>query len=226
MQGFGDRWCQAPRRGPIVSSCTGRETLLPTATASPIDQPYDPDRHATASSGISVTRTLPEQLTPPVIDRAAVLLQDLVRSGAPLGWVDPPSTSDVADLLGEVAVDVEAGDAALVMAWSGAHLAGLGFWRRYARPTHRPHADLEKVAVDPRRQGRGVGRALAVELVAAAVEAGVEVLTLDVRGDNERAVRLYESLGFSRYGMLRRFVAVRDARYDKVFMALDLRPPT
>jgi ribosomal protein S18 acetylase RimI-like enzyme len=45
---------------------------------------------------------------------------------------------------------------------------------------------------------------------------------LDVRGDNERAVRLYESLGFSRYGLLERFVAVRDARYDKVLMALDL----
>ena len=171
---------------------------------------------------VSVARTLPRQLTHSVVDQAAVLLQDLVRTGAALGWVDPPSTSDVAALLREVAAGLEDGDAALVLAWSGAHLAGLGYWRRYTRPTHRPHVDLERVAVAPSLQGHGVGRSLVVELIAAAVDAGVEILTLDVRGDNERAVRLYESLGFSRYGLLKRFVAVRDARYDKIFMALDV----
>lgn len=149
-----------------------------------------------------------------------------MRSGAALGWVDPPSASDVAALLADVAADIESGDAALVKASSGPHLAGLGYWRRYARPTHRSHADVEKVAVDPSYQGRVVGRALVADLVTTAVEAGVEVLTLDVHGDNHRAVRLYEFLGFSRYGTLRNFVAVHDVRYDRVFMALDLRPAT
>ena len=151
-----------------------------------------------------------------------MLLQDLVRRGAALGWIDPPSTPDVAVLLEWVAASLKEGDAALVMAWAGSDLAGLGYWRRYSRPTHRPHADLERVAVDPAQQGHGVGRALLTELIASAVDAGVEILTLDVRGDNDRALRLYESLGFSRYGLLERFVAVHDARYDKVFMALDL----
>jgi len=151
-----------------------------------------------------------------------MLLQDLARGGAALGWIDPPSTSDVAVLLERVAAGLADGDAALVMAWAGSDLAGLGYWRRYSRPTHRPHADLERVAVDPAQQGHGVGRALLTELIVTAVDAGVEILTLDVRGDNERALRLYESLGFFRYGLLERFVAVHDARYDKVFMALDL----
>ena len=172
---------------------------------------------------VTVARSGPASLTSDVLDQAAPLLQDLVRDGAALGWVDPPSTTEVADLVREVAADVDGGDAALVTAWSGGELAGLGYWRRYARPTHRPHADLEKLAVGPRQQGRGVGRLLVAELVAAAVDAGVEVLTLDLRGDNVRAERLYASLGFVRYGVLERFVAVREARYDKVFMALDLR---
>jgi len=61
------------------------------------------------------------------------------------------------------------------------------------------------------------------ELVAAARAARVEVLTLDLRGDNVAAAALYESLGFRRYGRLERFVAVGDDRWDKLFYALDLR---
>ncbi len=60
-------------------------------------------------------------------------------------------------------------------------------------------------------------------LVATAAESGVEVLTLDVRGDNERAASLYRSLGFRQYGRLERFVAVGAARYDTLFYSLDLR---
>lgn len=178
---------------------------------------------AVPAEPLELVRCSPADLTPAVLARAADLLQDLVRDGAALGWVDPPGDGEVADVLRAVAADAERGDAALVLARVGTELAGLGWWRRYPRPTHRPHADLEKVAVDPAQQGRGVGRALVVELVAAAVDADVEVLTLDLRGDNARAEGLYASLGFVRYGLLERFVAVREARYDKVLMALDLR---
>lgn len=100
---------------------------------------------------------------------------------------------------------------------------GLGYWRRYARPTHRPHADLERIFVAPAHQGAGVGRALVQALLASAKAAGIEVLTLDLRADNTSALRLYESLGFVEYGRLERFVAVGDERYGKIFCALDLR---
>jgi ribosomal protein S18 acetylase RimI-like enzyme len=153
------------------------------------------------------------------------LLYDLVSSGAALGWVDPPSAAEVRDLLTDVLGGVDDDDSALVVAWLQGQPVGFGYWRRYARPTHRPHADVEKVAVDPSHQGRGVGRAVMEELVATAGEGGIEVLTLDLRGDDERAVALYESLGFRRYGVLERFVAVGSARYDKLFYALDLRRP-
>ena len=87
---------------------------------------------------------------------ATVLLGRLVAAGAALGWVAPLPPEEVRDLLGGP-WDGDGG--ALAVAAEDGRLAGLGYWRRYARPTHRPHADVEKVAVDPRSQGRGIGRA-------------------------------------------------------------------
>ena len=61
------------------------------------------------------------------------------------------------------------------------------------------------------------------ELISAAIDCTVEVLTLDLRADNARAIALYESMGFQAYGRLERFVAVGGNRYDKRFYARDLR---
>ncbi|MEF9887129.1 GNAT family N-acetyltransferase [Streptomyces sp. P9-A4] len=151
------------------------------------------------------------------------ILADLVSGGAALGWVEPPSRDEVEELLRHVLSAVRAGDAALRTAYLDRRLVGLGYWRRYARPTHRPHADLEKIAVDAAAHGRGVGRALTAALVADAREADIEVLTLDARGDNTHALHLYRTLGFTEYGRLPDFVAVGESRYDKVFCMLDLR---
>lgn len=153
------------------------------------------------------------------------ILADLVAGGAALGWVEPPGPDEVARLLDGVVDAVRAGDAALRAAYLGDRLAGLGYWQRYARPTHRPHADLEKLAVAAGAHGHGLGRALTAALVEDARRAGIEVLTLDARGDNARALRLYASLGFTEYGRLPRFVAVGERRYDKVFCMRDLRTP-
>ncbi|GAA1991760.1 GNAT family N-acetyltransferase [Amycolatopsis minnesotensis] len=151
------------------------------------------------------------------------IIVDLVRDGAPLGWLDPPSVAEIATLLGTVVADAGNGDAGLVVARTGDDLAGLGYWRRYTRPTNRPHADLERVAVAGAAQGKGVGRALTTALVDDARAAGIEVLTLDARGDNATALGLYRSLGFTEYGRLPDFVAVGERRYDKVFYMIDLR---
>ncbi len=156
-------------------------------------------------------------------ESAHQILAGLVSKGAALGWVEPPSRDEVAELLGNIVSAVQAGDAALRAAYLEGRLVGLGYWLRYARPTHRPHADLEKIAVDAAVHGRGVGRALAAALIADAREVGIEVLTLDARGDNANALHLYRSLGFTEYGRLPGFVAVGERRYDKVFYMLDFR---
>ena len=165
----------------------------------------------------------PGGLDEDLVASAAGLLGRLVAGGAALGWVEPPSPAEVSALLSEVTAAAEQGDAALAVVAADGRVAGLGYWRRYDRPTHRPHADIEKVAVDPDFQGRGVGRRLMGELIAASRMPGVEVLTLDLRADNERAAALYESVGFHQYGRLADFVAVGERRWDKLFYALDLR---
>ncbi|GGN92314.1 hypothetical protein GCM10010112_79360 [Actinoplanes lobatus] len=155
------------------------------------------------------------------------LLRALVAGGAALGWVEPPPAAEVAALLETLTAAVPSGDAAIALAVlptdGGEEVAGFGYWRRYGRPTHRPNADLEKLAVDPDRQGLGLGRTLLTALIAAALRHRIEVLTLDLRGDNTRAAALYKKLGFHQYGRLDRFVAVGEARYDKLLYALDLR---
>jgi ribosomal protein S18 acetylase RimI-like enzyme len=162
--------------------------------------------------------------------------------------VDPPSEAEVAALLRSAGDAARQGNAALCAAYipvaeptvspggpsavgavpapgppSPGGLVGLGYWTRYARPTHRQHADVRRVAVAAHAQGRGAGRALTRALIASADTAGVEMLTLDVRGDNAAALHLYRSLGFTEYGRLKDFVAVGSRRYDTVFCALDLR---
>lgn len=157
------------------------------------------------------------------IDAAHAILADLVARGAALGWVEPPTRAEIADLLDKVCAAARAGDGALLLAYADERMVGLGYWLRYARPTHRPHADLEKVAVAADAQGLGVGRMLTASLVDSARAAGVEVLTLDARGDNVGALHLYRTLGFREYGRLPDFVAVGEWRFDKVFYMLDFR---
>jgi ribosomal protein S18 acetylase RimI-like enzyme len=151
------------------------------------------------------------------------ILAELVAGGAALGWVEPPSAAEVTELAGNVFAAVRAGDGALRAAYVDGRLAGFGYWLRYARPTHRPHADLEKLAVAPWAQGHGLGRALTAALIADARAIGIEVLTLDARADNTGALALYHSLGFTDYGRLPAFVAIGPTRWDKVFCLLDLR---
>lgn len=178
------------------------------------------------------------------------ILADLVRSGAALGWLEPPPLAEVAALLRTLGEASAAGDAALAAAYAlppagqragqpspggadragGAvpppsQLIGLGYWARFPRPTHRMNAEVRRIAVAAQAQGRGAGRALTSALIEAARAAGIEMLTLDARGDNGAALRLYRSLGFREYGRLRDFVAVGARRYDTVFCALDLREP-
>jgi ribosomal-protein-alanine N-acetyltransferase len=62
--------------------------------------------------------------------------------------------------------------------------------------------EIHTIAIDPAYQGRGIGRRLLDELLAFADGATVY---LEVRTDNEPAINLYESAGFTRIGLRRRY---------------------
>ncbi|MGO2035804.1 MAG: GNAT family N-acetyltransferase [Brevibacterium sp.] len=205
-----------------------------------MEDPHDPSAHSDVHpAGMSITLVPAGGVGEPALTQITELLAELVSAGAALGWVDPPTRAEVAALLDELAAGVDGGEASVALAFDAlvgatavggvggepgaGRVVGIAYWRRYARPTHRPHVDVEKVAVDPRTQGQGLGRMLMNALIASAREAEVEVITLDLRGDNTAAIALYESLGFERYGLLPGFVAVGDRRFDTHLYALDLR---
>lgn len=146
-----------------------------------------------------------------------------MAQGAALGWSGVPTVEEARAWWHELLAERSAGRAAVSAAYDGDVLVGLGEWRRYALAPQRQNADLEKVFVRAATRRSGLGAALMVDLVAQARAAGVETLTLQCRGNNHGAIRLYQRLGFSEYGRLPDFVAAGEHRWDKVLMSVDLR---
>jgi [ribosomal protein S18]-alanine N-acetyltransferase len=64
-------------------------------------------------------------------------------------------------------------------------------------------AELLRVGVGPGFRRRGLARALLIEGLERLRDAGVQVCFLEVRVDNDSAIHLYESLGFSCTGLRR-----------------------
>lgn len=82
-----------------------------------------------------------------------------------------------------------------------------------------PDADVQTIAVAPGAQGRGLGRRVLDHLLEHARQDGCRRIQLEVRADNDAAIRLYENAGFGR-------VRVRQRYYpdlsDALVMGLDL----
>jgi ribosomal protein S18 acetylase RimI-like enzyme len=163
-------------------------------------------------------------LTGSLSGQAAELLQAVVADGGAIGWVTPPPADEITGLFRSVSDHAARGDAHVAAVVVADRLVGIGYWQRFERATNRQNADLQKIAVSPAYRGRGVARQLCEHLIDVAREAGIEILTLDVRVDNTIAIRLYESLGFVRYGTLPQFIAMNGNRYDKAFYYLRLSP--
>jgi ribosomal-protein-alanine N-acetyltransferase len=66
-------------------------------------------------------------------------------------------------------------------------------------------AQILDIAVDPGLRGRGVARMLMKQAIAASVEKGAELLTLEVRASNIAAITLYEQCGFIRTGLRQKY---------------------
>lgn len=67
---------------------------------------------------------------------------------------------------------------------------------------HPDQAEVQTIGVHPDSRGSGLGRALLQELLAVA---GERPVLLEVRTDNDPALRLYESVGFRRIGLRRKY---------------------
>ena len=86
-------------------------------------------------------------------------------------------------------------------------------------------ATIVGMYVAPEHAGRGIGaRLLAACIDTARADRALEVLYLTVTSTNACAIRLYERTGFVAYGLEPRSMRLGDRAFDKLMMALHLRP--
>ncbi len=84
-----------------------------------------------------------------------------------------------------------------VLAWLGGEPVGTARWREVTTPDSRRAAKLERFAVLPEHQGRGIGRALVAHLLDEARAAGHDSFVLHAQAHLER---FYAGFGFERRG--------------------------
>jgi ribosomal protein S18 acetylase RimI-like enzyme len=111
----------------------------------------------------------------------------------------------------------------VIVAEAGESLAGyliLGAWTKLDSSRH--VLEVKGLAVDPARQGEGIGGALLDAGIKRARGEGRRKLTLRVLGRNDGARRLYESRGFEIEGTLRDAFLLEGDYVDDHLMALDL----
>lgn len=70
--------------------------------------------------------------------------------------------------------------------------------------------------------GRGIGSGLMERMIAFSRETGAELLSLEVRSDNERAKALYRKFGFTSFGTFPKYFKLNGTYYDVDCMTLDL----
>jgi RimJ/RimL family protein N-acetyltransferase len=80
------------------------------------------------------------------------------------------------------------------------------------------------IAIQDGWRGVGLGRRMMERLLEWMRERGFSKAELAVFATNERAIRLYESLGFTREGIRRRHVRIRGEYVDEILMGLWLGP--
>ena len=84
------------------------------------------------------------------------------------------------------------------------------------------HRASVSITVGKAYWNQGVGRRAMETLIDFAKSGGLEVLQLEVRADNRRAVALYEGLGFERLGLYKKFMKVNGRDFDAWYMNLYL----
>ncbi len=162
-----------------------------------------------------------DALDEPTYAGVHALVAAVAATHGAVGWLEVPGRPEVDDWLrqalasGRVLAAVEPGD--------GPALLGLGTWSRLSYPVLAHNAEIRKVMTHPDARGRGLARAVTTSLIDDARAAGIEVVTIDCRGNNHGALALYAGLGFVPTGRRPDYIAVGDDRFDQVLLHLDLR---
>ncbi|WP_049567050.1 GNAT family N-acetyltransferase [Nonomuraea sp. SBT364] len=150
------------------------------------------------------------------------VMHDVAGHGGAIGFVEPPGRERTDPWLEDLLKAVRDGDARLALARVDGTVQAMGLWRRSPLAVFAHSAELGKIMAHPSARGLGLGRLVVSALTAGARAAGLETLTLSVRGNNHGAIELYEELGFTEWGRLPNVVEVGRERFDEVHMYLGL----
>ena len=109
----------------------------------------------------------------------------------------------------------------LYVVWKNGEIIGdaslSGFSRRMS---HRAEFGISVVKSE---WGQGIGSALLQKIIDYAKEHTIELINLEVRSDNIRAIHVYEKYGFRKIGTSPAYFKIDGEYYDFDLMVLDLR---
>jgi ribosomal protein S18 acetylase RimI-like enzyme len=150
------------------------------------------------------------------------VVQAVAALGGAVGWLHVPEPPEVMTWLD----GLTDGGVRLAVATDGDRVLGCAGLRRQRPVVLSRMAEITKVMTHPTAVRQGVARALMDLLMAQATADGVELLTLECRGNNHGALRLYAQCGFQVTGRRPDAIAVGDERFDQVLLHADLRSGT
>ena len=155
---------------------------------------------------------LDERTFATAIPDLATLLVDAVEGGASVGFVLPFTHDEASAWWRDLAPDVAAGRAVvLLLRTDGGRAVGTAQLRPAQYPNQRHRADVVKVLVHSGARRRGFGRALMQAIEDVARRRGSTVLVLDTITGSD-ADRLYARLGWTRAGEIPNYAAMPDGR--------------
>jgi len=110
-----------------------------------------------------------------------------------------------------------------VLEIAGAVAGWLSIQSFYDRAAYRATGEVS-IYVAPRHQRRGAGRRLLTEAIRRAPSLGLKTLLGFIFAHNEPSLRLFEGLGFQRWGCLPRVADLDSAERDLVIVGLRVDP--
>jgi ribosomal protein S18 acetylase RimI-like enzyme len=147
-----------------------------------------------------------------------------IIDGGGFGWVNPPGRRALETYFRGVLLVPERD---LFVARLNGDIVGSAILLRPPRNNEAQAfaASLMHAYVAPYARGHGLARMLTEGVEARARELGYHILNLDVRETQAAAIRLYQSLGYVRWGEHPEYALVRGKPVSGYFFYKRLRPP-
>lgn len=116
----------------------------------------------------------------------------------------------------------ESGCSVMLIALDGEEIVSLASVNGNTRERMKHRAEIA-ISVRKSRWGKGVGSSMMTELIGFAKDAGIEIISLEVRSDNQRAINLYKKFGFEKIGEFGGFFKIDGEYIDFDLMNLYLK---